>query len=147
MLFFPDAFYLFLFLGTGRRKRCVHACRYCYFRLLDSLDTCNLGSINCGLQINTFSRWCLIFLNPILPVGCPFLWNFAGNAPESDKKDLLSELEVMKTLNPHPHVIKLLGCITESGKTLTLWTFTVTNILGAYLIASIIIVYSLLVSI
>ena len=22
----------------------------------------------------------------------------------------------MKTLNPHPHVIKLLGCITESGK-------------------------------
>jgi len=36
------------------------------------------------------------------------------NAPESDKKDLLSELEVMKTLKPHPHVIKLLGCVTES---------------------------------
>ena len=39
-----------------------------------------------------------------------------ANAPESDRKDLLSELEVMKTLKPHPHVIKLLGCITESGK-------------------------------
>ena len=25
----------------------------------------------------------------------------------------------MKTLNPHPHVIKLLGCVTESGKALT----------------------------
>ena len=41
-----------------------------------------------------------------------------ADAPESDKKDLLSELEVMKTLKPHPHVIKLLGCVTESGKVL-----------------------------
>ena len=40
----------------------------------------------------------------------------AGNAPETDRKDLLSELEVMKQLKPHPHVIKLLGCVTESGK-------------------------------
>ena len=39
-----------------------------------------------------------------------------ANAPETDKKDLLSELELMKTLKPHDHVIKLLGCVTESGK-------------------------------
>jgi len=32
--------------------------------------------------------------------------------------DLLSELEIMKQLKPHPHVIKLLGCVTESGKML-----------------------------
>ncbi|CAH3158201.1 unnamed protein product [Porites lobata] len=38
-----------------------------------------------------------------------------ADAPDSDRKDLLSELEVMKTLKPHPHVIKLLGCVTESG--------------------------------
>ena len=44
---------------------------------------------------------------------------FVADAPETDKKDLLSELEVMKTLKPHPHVIKLLGCVTESGKLLT----------------------------
>ncbi|XP_078379861.1 fibroblast growth factor receptor 1-A-like [Oculina patagonica] len=37
-----------------------------------------------------------------------------GDAPESDKKDLLSELEVMKQLKPHPHVIKLLCCVTKS---------------------------------
>ena len=36
-------------------------------------------------------------------------------APESDRKDLLSELELMKKLKPHPHVIKLIGCVTESG--------------------------------
>ena len=48
-----------------------------------------------------------------------FFAHFVADAPESDKKDLLSELEVMKTLKPHPHVIKLLGCITESGKVLT----------------------------
>ena len=38
------------------------------------------------------------------------------NAPESDRKDLLSELELMKKLKPHPHVIKLIACVTESGK-------------------------------
>ena len=39
-----------------------------------------------------------------------------GNAPNSDRKDLLSELELMKKLKPHPHVIKLMGCVTETGK-------------------------------
>jgi len=43
-----------------------------------------------------------------------------SNAPESDKKDLLSELEVMKTLKPHPHVIKLLGCVIKSETLLVL---------------------------
>ena len=41
---------------------------------------------------------------------------FLENAPASDKKDLLSEVDVMKKLKPHPHVIKLLGCVTETGK-------------------------------
>ena len=46
-----------------------------------------------------------------------FFWFFfLANAPASDKKDLLSELDVMKKLKPHPHVIKLLGCVTETGK-------------------------------
>ncbi|XP_067033062.1 fibroblast growth factor receptor 1-like isoform X2 [Acropora muricata] len=43
-----------------------------------------------------------------------------ANAPESDKRDLKSELELMKTLKPHPHVIKLLGCVTESEPVLVL---------------------------
>ncbi|XP_068685550.1 uncharacterized protein [Montipora foliosa] len=43
-----------------------------------------------------------------------------ADAPESDKKDLLSELEVMKTLKPHPHVIKLIGCVTQSEPLLVL---------------------------
>ena len=38
-----------------------------------------------------------------------------GNATDTERKDLLSELEVMKKLKPHPHVIRLLGCVTESG--------------------------------
>ena len=42
--------------------------------------------------------------------------SFPVNATESDKRDLLKELETMKELKPHPHVIKLLGCVTESGK-------------------------------
>ncbi|XP_015779885.1 PREDICTED: fibroblast growth factor receptor homolog 1-like [Acropora digitifera] len=43
-----------------------------------------------------------------------------ANALESDKRDLKSELELMKTLKPHPHVIKLLGCVTESEPLLVL---------------------------
>ena len=38
------------------------------------------------------------------------------NAPDSDRKDLLSELELMTKLKPHHHVIKLIGCVTETGK-------------------------------
>ena len=41
---------------------------------------------------------------------------FVVKAPESDRRDLLSELELMKKLKPHPHVIKLMGCVTETGK-------------------------------
>ena len=38
-----------------------------------------------------------------------------ANAFESDKRDLMKELDTMKQLKPHPYVIKLLGCVTESG--------------------------------
>ena len=34
---------------------------------------------------------------------------------DSDRKDLLSELELMKKLKSHPHVIRLMGCVTETG--------------------------------
>ncbi|XP_078379591.1 proto-oncogene tyrosine-protein kinase receptor Ret-like [Oculina patagonica] len=43
-----------------------------------------------------------------------------ANAPESDRKDLLSELELMKKLKPHPHVIKLVACVTETDPLLVL---------------------------
>ncbi|XP_073254898.1 proto-oncogene tyrosine-protein kinase receptor Ret-like [Porites lutea] len=42
------------------------------------------------------------------------------NSPDSDKEDLLSELNLMKQMKPHPHVIKLLGCVTETEPLLVL---------------------------
>nr|XP_058944931.1 uncharacterized protein LOC131772987 isoform X1 [Pocillopora verrucosa] len=42
------------------------------------------------------------------------------NAVESDKRDLMKELDTMKQLKPHPYVIKLLGCVTESEELLVL---------------------------
>nr|XP_058943527.1 fibroblast growth factor receptor 3-like [Pocillopora verrucosa] len=42
------------------------------------------------------------------------------NAAESDKRDLMKELDTMKQLKPHPYVIKLLGCVTESEPLLVL---------------------------
>ena len=47
-------------------------------------------------------------------------FNSLANAAESDKRDLMKELETMKQLKPHPYVIKLLGCVIESGM-LWLW--------------------------
>ena len=38
-----------------------------------------------------------------------------GEALESDKEDLEKELEIMKSLEPHKHVISLLLCVTETG--------------------------------
>lgn len=35
------------------------------------------------------------------------------NAIESEKKDLMSELQVMKSLEPHVNVVRLIGCCTE----------------------------------
>ena len=43
------------------------------------------------------------------------LGSVKGNAVESDRKDLTSELELMKKLRRHPHVIELWGCVTKSG--------------------------------
>ena len=28
---------------------------------------------------------------------------------------MLTELEVMKSMQPHPHVVRLIGCCTETG--------------------------------
>ncbi|PFX18161.1 Fibroblast growth factor receptor 3 [Stylophora pistillata] len=42
------------------------------------------------------------------------------DASELDTKDLVNELETMKQLKPHPHVIKLLGCVTETEPLLVL---------------------------
>ena len=55
-------------------------------------------------------------------------FNFVANAPESDRRDLLSELELMKKLKPHPHVIKLMGCVTVSGKESTDYITEITRI-------------------
>ena len=45
-----------------------------------------------------------------------FFLALLADAPESDRKDLLSELELMKRLKSHPHVIRLIGCVTKCGK-------------------------------
>jgi len=37
------------------------------------------------------------------------------NATEKEKSDLIQELEVMKMLDPHQNVVRLIGCCTEKG--------------------------------
>ena len=48
-------------------------------------------------------------------ISLTFPFNSPANAAESYKRELMKELETMKKLKKHPHVIKLLGCVTESG--------------------------------
>jgi len=38
------------------------------------------------------------------------------SAGERERSDLLSELTVMKMLDPHPNVVRLLGACTEKGE-------------------------------
>ena len=37
------------------------------------------------------------------------------NASQEEKRDFLSELSIMKLLDPHPNIVTLLGCCTEKG--------------------------------
>ena len=39
-----------------------------------------------------------------------------GMATEKDKDDFLTELNIMKKLEPHPNVVQFFGCSTGSGK-------------------------------
>ena len=39
------------------------------------------------------------------------------NAGSQERKDLLQELKVLKSLGKHPNVVSLLACCTEKGKT------------------------------
>ena len=41
--------------------------------------------------------------------------NFPGDAQKKDLQDMLTELDLMKTLRPHPHVVELIGCCIEKG--------------------------------
>ena len=56
--------------------------------------------------------FCVCFL---LCIALTFAFNSPANAAESYKRELMKELETMKKLERHPHIIKLLGCVTESG--------------------------------
>ena len=40
---------------------------------------------------------------------------FEETATAKDKKDMVTELDVMKNMNPHPHVLKLIGCCSHGG--------------------------------
>jgi len=37
------------------------------------------------------------------------------NATDENRQDLLSELNLMKNLEPHQNVIQLLGCVTKTS--------------------------------
>ncbi|XP_067120694.1 tyrosine kinase receptor Cad96Ca [Centruroides vittatus] len=55
------------------------------------------------------------------------------NATEKERKDLLSELEVMKLLNPHPNVVTLLGCCTERNPIFVIMEYVNHGKLQSYL--------------
>lgn len=58
------------------------------------------------------------------------------SANEKEKSDLLSELEVMKTLDPHPNVVRLLGCCTEMEPVFLIMEYVSKGKLQSYLRSS-----------
>lgn len=55
------------------------------------------------------------------------------NATEKEKKDLLSELKVMKLINPHPNVVTLLGSCTDRDPLFVIMEFVPYGKLQTYL--------------
>ena len=41
------------------------------------------------------------------------------SAGDKERQDLLKELQVMKSLKPHPNIVTLLGCCTDKGNPLS----------------------------
>lgn len=44
-----------------------------------------------------------------------FFQSIIETAQQKDKQDMLTELEIMKSMRPHPHVVRLIGCCTDKG--------------------------------
>ncbi|XP_069969180.1 tyrosine kinase receptor Cad96Ca isoform X2 [Bactrocera oleae] len=55
------------------------------------------------------------------------------NATESEKKDLMSEIEVMKSLEPHINVVRLLACCTDKDPIFVIIEFVNRGKLQTYL--------------
>ncbi|KAK3921852.1 Tyrosine kinase receptor Cad96Ca [Frankliniella fusca] len=58
------------------------------------------------------------------------------NAGEKERTDLLQELAVMKTLEPHPNVVRLLGCCTEEDPLFVIMEFVARGKLQSFLRSS-----------
>ncbi|KAI1292182.1 Tyrosine kinase receptor Cad96Ca [Halotydeus destructor] len=55
------------------------------------------------------------------------------NASDKDKKEFISELEIMKLLDPHPNVVTLLGCCSEKDPVFLIMEFVPYGKLQSYL--------------
>ncbi|KAE8737220.1 Tyrosine kinase receptor Cad96Ca-like, partial [Frankliniella occidentalis] len=58
------------------------------------------------------------------------------NAGEKERTDLLQELAVMKTLEPHPNVVRLLGCCTDKDPLFVIMEFVARGKLQSFLRSS-----------
>ena len=55
----------------------------------------------------------MIFFYILVNIKMIFDVSFVENSSHSDLRDLLSELDLLKKLKPHPNVIQLKGCLTK----------------------------------
>lgn len=58
------------------------------------------------------------------------------SAAEKERMDLIAELEIMKTLEPHPNVVRLLGCCTDKGPVFVIMEYVAKGKLQDYLRSS-----------
>lgn len=94
--------------AKGVLAKCGNAKRLTSWVIWSVPVKCNDGT---GIFIIFFSSYFLgIKGNMVVAVK-----TLKNNAGERERLDLAQELQVMKSLEPHPHVVKLLGCCTEKG--------------------------------
>ena len=56
---------------------------------------------------------------------------FTDDATERDLRDLVQEIELMKTIGHHTNIINMLGCCTQKGKNMSTYTGPPSHIWGA----------------
>ena len=61
-------------------------------------------------------------LEPFVPSSHRNTQILAENATSVEREELLAELQLMKTLEPHENILNLLGHCTSPGQPLTLWS-------------------------
>ena len=94
---------------------------YCFYIIIQKTRDVSVGYRHNNPQMIDQSERAHLFgyyiknVYPCLHFVMQIFQSIIEAAQQKDIQDMLNELEVMKSMQPHPHVVRLIGCCTEKG--------------------------------